>query len=108
MKNRPIAAFGPKFRRHAECIRKNGVRKGFSATIATKSYLLNYSELAIRGAKNRQTRNGKLKNRPKKSDMTIYLIYLHNGQDRFGMDCEQIRRFAPISHCIFAEIVVNP
>lgn len=99
--------FGPKSRRHAERIRKNGVRKGFSATIATKSYLLNYKELAIRDAKNRQTRNGKLKNRPKKSDMTIYLIYLHNGQDRFGMGCEQIRRFAPISHCIFAKSLLT-
>ena len=56
----------------------NEAGKGFSVAIVAKSYHLKYKTLAIPDTENRQTRGGKLKNRPKKSNLTIYLIYLHN------------------------------
>ena len=57
-------------------------------------------QLAIRDAKT--DRHGtKTKNRPEKSDMTIYLIYLHNGQDRFGMGRENNSAVLPQSVTVY-------
>ena len=95
-----IAAFRPEIPAACGAHPKERSPKRFFSDDRNKKLSFELQRISDPGRKKPTDTERKAKNRPKKSDMTIYLIYLHNGQDRFGMDCEQIRRFAPISHCI--------